>query len=84
MDALKTQLNKYFIHLGENHTTSYKFVHLPLVDLGAEKDEDIRETIYYPRVICDNSNILFMFRLMVENNVLYLCVCSNYSCPDCH
>ncbi|KEH30354.1 hypothetical protein MTR_4g068447 [Medicago truncatula] len=40
MDELKTQLNKYFAYLGENHTTSYVFVQVPCVDMGADKDED--------------------------------------------
>jgi len=49
------------------------------VDLEANNDEDMWKTIYSPQVIRDDSDIEFMFRSMVENNVLYLCVCSNCS-----
>jgi len=74
MDELKTQLNKYFVYLGENHITSYVFVQVPCVDLGADKDEDMWKTVYYHQVIHDDSD---------ENNRLYLCVHSNCSHLDC-
>jgi len=41
LDELKTQLNKYFVHLGENHTTSHVFVQVSCADLGEDKDEDM-------------------------------------------
>jgi len=74
---LKTQLNKYFVYLDENHTTSHVFVQVPCVDLGTDKDEDMWKTVYSPRVIRDNNNVELIFRSIVENNVLYLCVRSN-------
>jgi len=82
MDKLKTQLNKYFTYLGENHTTFNVFVQVPFVYLGADKDEDMWKTVYYPRVIRGNNDVKFMFRSMVENNVLFLCVRSNCRCKD--
>jgi len=83
MDELKTQLNKYFVYLGENHTTSHVFIQVPCVDLRADKYEYMWKTFYYPRVICDDSDVELKFRSMVENNVLYLCVRSYCNCPDC-
>ncbi|KEH31801.1 hypothetical protein MTR_4g105210 [Medicago truncatula] len=83
VDELKTQHNKYFVYLGENHTRSHVFVHVPCVDLGTYKDEDMWKTVYFPRVIHDDSNVEFMFGSIVENNVLYLSVRSNCRCPDC-
>jgi hypothetical protein len=38
MDELKSQINKCFVYLGENHTTSHVFVQVPCVDLRADKD----------------------------------------------
>jgi len=77
MDESKTQLIKYFIYLGKNHTISHVFVLVPYVDQKTE-------TIYYPRVIRDDNDIEFMYSSIVENNVLYLCVRSNCSGPYCH
>jgi len=41
LDDLKTQLNKYFVLHGEDHNISHVFVHVPCVDIGADKDEDM-------------------------------------------
>jgi hypothetical protein len=71
MDELKTQLNKYFVYLDENHTTSHVFVEVPCVDFGTDKDEDMRKTVYSSRVIRDDNDVELIFRSMVENNVLY-------------
>jgi len=46
------------------------------VNLGEDKDEDSCKTVYFSQVICDDGNVNYMFRLMVENNILYLCVLS--------
>jgi len=45
-DELKTQLNKYFVCLGENHTTYHLIVHVPCIKLGANKDEDMWKMVY--------------------------------------
>jgi len=39
LDDLNTQLNKYFVFCGEDHSTSHVFV--PCVDLAADKYEDM-------------------------------------------
>ena len=69
MDEVKTQLNKYFVYLAENHTTSHVFVDVPCEYLGEDKDEDTLKMIYYPQIICDGNNIEFMFRSIVKNNM---------------
>jgi len=48
LDELKTQLKKYFVHLGENHTASHVFVQVPCVDLMVNKDENFYKIVYYP------------------------------------
>jgi len=47
LDDLKTELNKYFVFHGEDHSTSHVFVQVPCYDLGADKDEDMWETIFF-------------------------------------
>jgi hypothetical protein len=79
---LKTQLKKYFVFHGEDHSTSHVFVLQLHYDLG-KGEEDMWKTVYYPKLIEDNSDIGFMFRRFVENNVLYLHVRSNYRCVEC-
>jgi len=32
------------------------------------------KTIYFPQVIHDDGDVDYMFRLIVENNILHLCV----------
>jgi len=44
------------------------------VDLGVDTDEDSWKTIYFSKVIHDDVGVDYMFRLMVENNMLHLCV----------
>ncbi|RHN81188.1 hypothetical protein MtrunA17_Chr1g0196351 [Medicago truncatula] len=39
--------------------------------------------IYYLQVIQNDGDVASMFRLMVENYKLYLCVRFNYVCPNC-
>jgi len=65
LDDLKTQLNKYFVFRGEDHSASHVFVQQPHYDLGADKDEDLWKTVYYPKLIDDDSDIEFLFRRMV-------------------
>jgi len=73
-DELKAQLNKYFVHIGENQRTSHAFIEVPCVRLGAYKAEDSSTTVYFSQVIHDDSDIDYMFRLMVEKTILHLCV----------
>ena len=44
---LKTQLNKYFVFRGEEHSTSH-VLQEPHYDLGEDKEEDMWKTVYYP------------------------------------
>ena len=39
LDDLKSQLNTYFEHLGENQYTHHLFGQMPCIDLGEDKDE---------------------------------------------
>jgi hypothetical protein len=57
LDDLKTQLNQYFVFHGEDHSTSHVFVQVPCVDPRTNKDEDMWKTIYYPRLIRDDSDL---------------------------
>jgi len=74
LDELKAQLNRYFVRLGENQRTSHVFVQVPCVNLAMDKDEGNWKTVYFPKVIHDDGNVDYMFRLMVENNILHICV----------
>jgi len=74
LDELKAQLNIYFVHLGENQIIPHVFGQVPCVNLAADKDEDNWKTMYFPQVIHDEGDIDYMFRLMVENTILHLCV----------
>ena len=67
----------------ENHSTSHVFVQISCYDLGADKEEDMWKTVFFPKLICDDSDIEFMFRRMFENNVLHLCVRSNCRYVEC-
>jgi hypothetical protein len=74
LDDLKAQLNTYFEYLGENQYTRHLFSQMPCMDLGEDKDEDMWKTaIYEPCLIRDDSDVSFMFRHMVEDNILYVC-----------
>jgi len=68
---------------GEDHSTSNVFVQQPHYNLGADKEEDMWKTVCYPKLIEDDSDVGFMFRRFVENNVLYLYVSFNYRCVEC-
>ena len=77
IDDLKTQLNTYFEHLGENQYTRHLSALMPMIDLGEDRDEFTWKTAsYMPWLIKDDSDVGFMFRNMVENNVLYIYICS--------
>jgi hypothetical protein len=44
------------------------------MDLEEDKEEDFWKTMYYPQLVKDDSDVDYMFRLMLENNILYLYV----------
>lgn len=69
MDELKTQFNKYFIYLGESHFTCHVFVQMSCVNLREDKYKDMWKTVYFPQVVCDDSDVEFMFRSMVVNEM---------------
>lgn len=84
IDDLKTQLNTYFEHLGENQYTRHLSALMPMIDLGEDRDEFAWKTAsYMPCLIKDDSDIRFMFRNMVENNVLHMYVRSICNCDEC-
>jgi len=72
LDELKAQLNRYFIHIGENQRTSHVVAHVSCVDLGEDKEEDFWKPVYFPQLIKDDIDVDYMFRLMVQNNILHL------------
>jgi len=58
IDDLKAQFNTYFEYLGENQYTRYIFAHMPCMDLGADKDEDMwKIAIYVPWLIRDDNDV---------------------------
>ena len=74
LDELKAHLNKYFIHISENQRISHVIVHVSCVDLEEDYEEDFWKTGYYQQLIKYDSDVDYMFRLMVENNILHLYV----------
>jgi hypothetical protein len=74
LDELKAKLDDFFIHIGSNHRTRDVIVNVSGLDLGEDKEEDFWKTVYYPQLLKDDSDVDFMFRVMVENNTLYLFV----------
>jgi len=76
LDELKAQLNRYFIHIGENQRTSHVVAHVSCVDLGEDKEEDFWKPVYFPQLIKDDIDVDYMFRLMVQNNILHLYIWS--------
>ena len=84
LDDLKTQLNTYFEHLGEKQYTRHLFGQMPCIDLGEERDEYACKTAsYMPWLIRDEGDVGFMFRNMVEDNILYMYVRSICNCVEC-
>jgi len=54
---------------------------MPYIDLGKDKDEHAWKTAgCVPWLIRDDSDVEFMFRNMVEDNISYMCVCSICKC----
>jgi len=60
LDELKAQLNRYFVHLGENQRTSHVFVQVSCVNMTTDKDEDGWKTVYFPKVIHDDGDVDYM------------------------
>jgi len=84
LDDLKAQVNAYFVHLGENQHTRHLFAQMPCINLGEDRDEYAWKTVsYMPWLIQDDRDVGFMFRYMVENNILYMFVCTICKCVDC-
>jgi len=84
LDDLKAQLNTYFEHLGENQYTRHLFGQMPCIDLGEDIDEYTWKTAsYLSWLIEDDSDVGFMFRNMVENNILYMYIRSICNCVEC-
>jgi len=75
---LKAQVNTYFEHIGETQYTRHLFVQMPCIDhlrINKHKDEDMfKMATYVPWLIQDDSDAGFMFRNMVEDNILYMYV----------
>ena len=44
------------------------------VKLESVKEEDFWKTVYHPQLLKDDSDVDFMFSVMVGNNTLYLFV----------
>jgi len=74
LDELKAKFDDFFIHIGSNHKTCYVVVQVQGVDLGEDKEEDRWKTVYFPQLVKDDSDVDYMFRVMVENNLLHLYV----------
>jgi len=74
LDELKVKLDDFFIHICSNQRTCDVIVNVSGLDLGEDKEEDFRKTVYYPQLLKDDSDVDYMFRLMVEDNTLYFFV----------
>jgi len=84
LDDLKAQPNTYFEHLSENQYTRHLFGQMPCIDLGEDREEYAWKTAsYMPWLIEDDSDVGFMFRNMVENNILYMYVRSICNWVEC-
>ena len=84
LDDLKAQLNTYFEHLGEKQYTRHLFGQMPCIDQGEDRDQYAWKTAsYMPWLIEDYSDVGFMFRNMVENNILYMYVRSICNSVEC-
>jgi len=74
LDELKTKLDDFFIYIGSNHRTRDVIVNVSYLNLGEDKEENFWKTVYHPQLLKDDSDVDFMFSVMVENNTLYLFV----------
>jgi len=74
LDELKVKLDDFFIHIGSNHRTCDVIVNVSGVNLGEDKEEDLWKTVYYSQLLEDNSDVDYMFRLMVEVNTVHIYV----------
>jgi len=74
LDELKAKLEGYFIHIGANQRTCDVIVNVSCVDLGDDKEKDFWKTVYFTQLLEDDSDVAYMFSVMVENNTLHLYV----------
>ncbi|KEH23062.1 hypothetical protein MTR_7g065910 [Medicago truncatula] len=63
-----------FLHFELEDNFAWELTILKGLRLGEDKEEDFWKTVYYPQLLKDDSEVDFMFRVMVENNNLYLFV----------
>jgi len=68
------KLDAFFIHISSSHRTWDVIVNVAGLDLGEDKEEHFWKAVYYPQLLKDDSDVDYMFRLMVEDNTLYLFV----------
>jgi len=80
LDELKTKLDVLFIQIGSNHRTRDVIVNVPRLDLEEDKEEDFCKTVYYPQLLKDDSDVDYMFRLMVENNTFFIFLSDPLKC----
>jgi len=71
LDELNAQLDGYFFHIGANQRTSDVVVNVSGVDFGEDKEDDFWKTVYFPQLVEDDSDISYMFSVMVENKTLH-------------
>jgi len=74
LDELKAKLDDFFIYIGSNHRTHDVIVNVSGLNLGEDKEEDFWKIVYHPQLLKEDSDVDFMFSVMVENNTLYLFV----------
>ena len=74
LDEWKAKLDDFFIHIGSSHRTCDVIVNVSDLDLGEDKEEDLWKTVYYSQLLEDNSDVDYMFRLMVEVNTVHIYV----------
>jgi len=74
LDELKAKLEGYFIHIGANQRICDVIVNVSCVDLGEDKEKDFWKTVYFTQLLEDDSDVAYMFSVMVENNTLHFFV----------
>jgi len=72
LDELKTQINQYFVHLGENQTAFHVFVDISCIDLGDDKYKGA--IIYHLVMLKNDEDVVSMLFWMIQNNKLYMSV----------
>jgi len=54
---LKTQLNQYFVHVGENQIASHVFVQVPCINM--RDDNDKGTIVYHPGMLKDDGDVVY-------------------------